>query len=192
MVSQPQPFITPQEYLARERRAETKSEYYDGAIVAMAGASRAHNAITFDTVRELSIQLRGGPCEGFAGDMRVWIPTRRVYVYPDIVVACGEPEFEDAELDTLLNPTLIIEVLSPATERHDRTQKFADYRAIRSLSEYLLIAQDEPRIDYYRRDPDGRWFIGDARGLDATLDLAIGGGCTLRLADIYERVTFPS
>jgi Uma2 family endonuclease len=189
MVTQPRPHLTPAEYLALERRAETRSEYHDGQIVAMAGASREHNAIVFDTVAVISLQLRGRPCEGYANDMRVWIPAHRVYVYPDIVIVCGEPEFEDAEVDTLLNPTVIIEILSSSTERYDRGRKFAQYRTLPSLREYLLIAQDEYRIDYYRREGDGNWFIGEAQGRDATLTLAIG--CTLALADIYERITLP-
>jgi Uma2 family endonuclease len=192
MASQPRPYLTPAEYLAFERRAEAKHEYHDGVIVAMVGASWAHNLIVADTLRELSTSLRGGPCAAVANDLRVWIPGHRIYTYPDIVAVCGEPRFQDAAVDTLLNPALIIEVLSPSTEAYDRGQKFAQYRSIPSLSEYLLVAQDAPRIDYYRRDPDGRWFIGDAHGLDATLDLALGGGCTLRLADLYERVTFPA
>ena len=190
MVSQPQPYTTPEDYLALERRAKTRSEYHDGEIVAMAGASREHNLIVFDTVREISTQLRGQPCEGYPSDMRVWIPSHHVYTYPDVVVVCGEPEFQDSAVDTLLNPILIVEVLSPSTAAYDQGQKFALYRSLPSLREYLLIAQDEPRLVLYRRDPDNRWFIGDAHGLDATLDLATGG-VTLALRDLYERITFP-
>ncbi len=193
MVSQPQPYTTPEDYLARERRAETRSEYHDGEIVAMAGASWEHNLISGATFRELATQLRRGPCQPIANDMRVWIPSHHVYTYPDIVVVCGEPEFQDSAVDTLLNPMLIVEVLSPSTAApgQDRQgQKFALYRSLPSLREYLLIAQDEPRLVLYRRDPDNRWFIGDAHGLDATLDLATGG-VTLALRDLYERITFP-
>lgn len=190
MVSQPRPFVTPEEYLAAERRATTKSEYHDGEIVAMAGASREHNLIVFDTVREFSIRLRGRPCEGYSNDMRVWLPAARAYVYPDIVVVCGEPTFQDGTFDTLLNPTLIVEILSPATAAYDQGEKFALYRSLPSLREYILIHQDQPRLALYRRDPDGRWFIGDAHGLDATIDLAVGGGITLALRDLYERITF--
>jgi Uma2 family endonuclease len=191
MASQPKPFLTPAEYLALERQAETKSEYHDGEIVAVAGATWEHNLILGDTYRELSTQLRHGSCQVVASDMRVWIPADRVYTYPDIVAVCGEPQFQDAQVDTLLNPNLVIEILSPSTEGYDRGRKFAQYRSIPTLSEYLLIAQDEYRIDYYRRAADGLWFIGDAHGLDATLTLVIGGGCTLALAAVYERVTLP-
>ena len=189
MASQPQPYSTPEAYLALERRAETKSEYHDGEIVAMAGASREHNLIAFALVREISSQLRGKPCEGYPSDMRVWIPSHHVYTYPDIVVVCGEPEFQDSAVDTLLNPALIIEILSPSTAAYDTGEKFALYRSLPSLREYLLIAQDAPRLVLYRRDPDNRWFIGDAHGLDATLSLATGG-VTLALHDLYERITF--
>jgi Uma2 family endonuclease len=190
MASQPKPYLTPAEYLVLERQAETNSEYYAGEVVAMAGASWEHNVIQANTIRELATRLRRGPCQATTNELRVWIPAHAIYTYPDLVVVCGEPQFQDAEVDTLLNPALIIEILSPSTERHDRGRKFAHYRTISSLVEYLLIAQDEPRIDYYHREPDGRWFIGDAHGLDATLALVVGGGCTLALADIYERVTF--
>lgn len=120
--------------------------------------------------------------------MRVAIPARSAYTYPDLTALCSEPEFTDAEVDTLVNPALIGEVLSPSTERHDRTRKFALYRALPSLREYPLIAQDEYRVDYYRRTAEGHWFIGEATGRDAVLDLVIGGGGTLALADIYARV----
>ena len=189
MASQPQPYTTPAEYLALERRAETRSEYHDGEIVAMAGASWEHNLISGATYRELATQLRRGPCQPVANDMRVWIPSHHVYTYPDIVVVCGEPEFQDSAVDTLLNPSLIVEVLSPSTAAYDQGQKFGMYRSLPSLREYLLIAQDEPRLVLYRRDPDNRWFIGDAHGLDATLDLTTGG-VTLALHDLYERITF--
>ena len=163
-------------------------KYHDGALVATVGASRKHNLIVGDTNASLSAQLRTRSCEMYTSDMRVAIPTRNSYSYPDIVGVCDEPEFEDAEVDTLLNPTLIIEVLSPSTERYDRTGKFALYRSIASLNEYLPIAQDEYRIDYYRRTPDGLWFIGEAQGRESSLALAFGGGCTLALAEFYARV----
>lgn len=189
MASRPEPFVTAAEYLRLERRATVRHEYHDGAIVVMAGASRGHNLIVGATNASLIAQLRPRPCETYTSDMRVAIPARNAYTYPDIVAVCDEPQFEYAEVDTLLNPPLIIEVLSPSTERYDRTGKFAIYRSIPSLREYLLIAQDEHRIDYSRRTAEGQWFIGEATGRDAHLDLAIGGGCILALADIYARVS---
>ena len=183
--------LTPDAYLRAERRAATKHEYDGGLLRAMAGASREHNLIVGDTNASLIAAPRPRPCETYTSDMRVAIPARSAYTYPDLVVICDEPQFTDAEVDTLLNPALIAEVISPSTERHDRTRKFALYRALPSLREYLLIAQDEYRVDYYRRTAEGGWFIGEATGRDARLDLAIGGGITLALADIYARVTLP-
>ncbi len=184
--------VTPTEYLAAERRATTRSEYHDGEIVAMVGASWAHNLIVTAAVRELATQLRGRPCAVAATDMRVRIAARNIYTYPDLVVVCGEPRFEDAAVDTLLNPALIIEVLSPSTEQYDRGDKFAHYRTIPGLVEYLLIAQHRPHLEYHRSDPDNRWLSAEAQGRDATLALTVGGGCTLALADLYERITFPA
>jgi Uma2 family endonuclease len=188
MASSPDALLTPDAYLRAERRAATKHEYDDGLLRAMAGASREHNLIVGDTNASLIAALRPRRCETYTSDMRVAIPARAAYTYPDLVALCGEPEFTDAEVDTLLNPALIAEVLSPSTERHDRTRKFALYRAIPTLREYLLIAQDEYRIDYYRRTDEGQWFIGEATGRDAHLALVIGGGVSLALADIYARV----
>lgn len=189
MASRPFPALTPDDYLRAERRATVKHEYDDGILRAMAGASREHNRIVGDTNASLIVALRPHRCETYTSDMRVAIPARAAYTYPDLVVVCDEPQFTDGEVDTLLNPALIIEVLSPSTERHDRTRTFALYRAIPSLREYLLIAQDEYRVDYYRRTAEGDWFIGEATGRDAVLDLAIGGGVSIALAEIYARVS---
>jgi Uma2 family endonuclease len=189
MALRPQPSMTSAEYLRLERHATVKHEYHDGVIVAMAGASRKHNLIVGDTNASLIAQLRTRPCETYTSDMRVAIPSRNSYIYPDIVGVCDEPQFEDAEVDTLINPMLIIEVLSPSTERYDRTGKFALYRTLPSLNEYLLIAQDEYRIDYYRRTSDGLWFIGEAQGRESSLTLSFGDGCTLALAEVYARVS---
>lgn len=190
MVSQPVPYLSPAEYLALERQAETRSEYHDGELVAMVGASREHNLVVSNTVSSLIIQLRGRPCETYANDMRVNVPAVNRYFYPDIVIVCGEPQFEDDTIDTLINPTVIIEVLSDSTERFDRGKKFACYRTLPSLRGYLLIAQDEYRIDAYRKDGNGRWLLEDAQGLDAALDLGVAD-CTLALREIYDRVVFP-
>ena len=191
MASQPQDdFVTPEEYLALEERAERRSEYHDGIIVAMAGASEEHNLLVVNLVREIGNRLRGGPCRGYVSEMRVRIPARNLYCYPDLVVVCGEPRFAPGATATLLNPTLVIEVLADSTESDDRGKKFAAYRTLPSLREYVLVAQDEARIDAYRRDPDGRWTIGEARDLDATLTLATGN-LALPLADLYEGIALP-
>ena len=174
------------EYLELERRAETKSEFHDGQIYAMTGASREHNLVNVNISRELSQQLKGRPCEAYAADMRVKAAESRSYHYPDFTVVGGSPVFEDDHLDTLLNPTLVIEVLSPSTESYDRGGKFASYRKIESLREYVLVSQDAPRIERFQRTAEG-WVLTEAEGLDATLPLdAIG--CTLSLREVYEKV----
>lgn len=175
-----------EEYLGLERRSETKSEFHDGQIFAMTGASREHNLINVNVSRELSRQLKGRPCEAYAADMRVKAAESRSYHYPDFTVVCGMPRFEDDHFDTLLNPTLVIEVLSPSTESYDRGGKFASYRKIESLREYVLVAQEVPRIERFQRTAEG-WVLTEAEGLDATLTLdAIG--CSLSLREVYEKV----
>ena len=182
--------VTPLEYLEREREAEFRSEYDQGVIIPMTGASREHNRITFDTSRHLGNQLDGSTCEGFAQDLRVRIPQCDKYYYPDVVVVCGEPRFEDAAFDVLLNPKLIIEVLSDSTERKDREEKFDCYETLESLTDYVLISQTEPRIEHFSRLESGGWRFVVVRGLEAVLSLP-AVNCNLRLADIYARVTFP-
>ena len=178
--------VTGAGYLARERQAQTKSEYLGGYVVAMSGASRAHNRIVLDIAVELQQQLRDGPCEAFVNDMRVKVSETGDYTYPDVVVACGEIEFEDAELDTLLTPTVIIEVLSPSTEGYDRGAKFTSYRQLPTLQEYLLIAQDRPSVEHYIRQQDG-WLFSTVTDFGGSVTLpAIG--CELRLREIYRRV----
>ncbi len=190
MSSNPKTYFTPQEYLAIERKVEFKSEYIDGEMVAMTGASRQHNLITINIAREITQQLKGRPCEAYSSDMRVRIPDTNLYTYPDVVVVCGEPVFEDDQLDTLTNPTLIIEVLSESTESYDRGKKFRYYRTIESLAEYLLVAQDERRVEQYVRQTDGRWLLSEIRSLDGKAEL-LSIECLLNLSEIYDKVTFP-
>ncbi len=145
MSLQLKPFLTPQDYLALERQAETKSEYYAGEVFAMAGASRKHNTIVTNLAYLLVGQLKGRSCEVYNSDMRVKVSATGLYTYPDLVVVCGKPRFDDDQEDTLLNPTVIIEVLSKSTEAYDRSEKFAQYRALELMADYLLIAQDIAR-----------------------------------------------
>lgn len=187
MSGQPTTYLTPEEYLATERKAETKSEYINGEIVAMTGVSRAHNLIGVNLTREISKQLQGRPCEGYSNDMRVMVPSTRLYTYPDLVVVCGEPQFEDDNFDTLLNPTLIIEVLSESTEGYDRGKKFGFYRTIQSLAEYLLVAQDEHRIEQYAKQSDGRWLLSEYRSTEDVAELA-SIQCRLALKEVYDKV----
>jgi Uma2 family endonuclease len=181
---------TPAEYLRLERAAETKSEYVNGQILAMTGASRAHNLVTGNVFRELSQQLRGGPCEAYVGDMRVRVSQTGMYTYPDVVVACGEIRFEDDHVDTLLNPVLIVEVLSPSTEAYDRGEKFAHYRRLDSLQEFLLVAQDKVRVERYVHQGD-QWILTEHSALDDVVSLD-AAGCRVRLSDVYDRVELPS
>jgi Uma2 family endonuclease len=184
-----QPFITPQAYLEQEREATVKNEYIDGQIHAMSGASRQHNRITIDVATLINVQLRSGPCELFANDMRVKVNDASLYTYPDVVVACGEARFEDAALDTLLNPTLIIEVLSESTEKYDRGKKFAHYQRIETLQEYVLISQDEARIECYTRQAGNRWTLNIVTSLTEEMPL-VSIECVLPLAEVYARVRF--
>ena len=183
------PFITSQAYLTQEREATVKSEYIDGQIYAMSGASRQHNRITIDVATLINVQLRSGPCELFANDMRVKVNDDSLYTYPDVVVACGEARFEDAALDTLLNPTLIIEVLSDSTEKYDRGKKFAHYQRIEALREYVLISQDEARIECYTRQADNRWILHTVTSMTDEIPLE-SIDCILPLAEVYARVRF--
>jgi Uma2 family endonuclease len=177
---------SPQEYLALERAAEFKSEYHDGLIYAMSGASREHNLVSINLGRELSSQLKGRPCETYASEMRVFIPSTRRYYYPDISVACDEPSFQDGQFDTLLNPTVVIEILSGSTESFDRGRKFENYREIASLREYVLVSQDRVLVERYTRTEAG-WVLSDANRLDDLLRLD-SIGCTIPLREIYDRV----
>ncbi len=185
------PCVTPQEYLERERRAETKSEYDSGMIIPMAGASKEHNRINADTMIHLGSQLEAGGCEILGSDMRTRVLRGDKYYYPDIIVACGEARFEDNVFDTLLNPTLIIEILSESTAEKDRKEKMDAYETLDSLTDYVLISQTEPRIEHYARLPEGGWHYRIARGLDAVLALP-NIGARLELAKVYRRVPFPA
>jgi Uma2 family endonuclease len=185
--SSPAPWISPEQYLEAERRAETKSEYLAGQVFAMTGASLEHNRIVVNLILELGIQLRGGSCEVYPSDMRAHIPATGLYTYPDVTVVCGTPELEDEHHDTLLNPTVLIEVLSPSTERWDRGRKAEHYRGIPSLQEYLLVSQDAPRIEQYRRHGEREWVLMDAIGMEERIELA-SIGCALALRDVYARV----
>ena len=187
MAIQPNVYVSSQEYLALERQAAYKSEYIAGTIVAMSGANREHNLIVTNIVTSLVQQLRGRPCEVYANDMRVKMPASDLYVYPDVVVACGTPQFEDSDLDTLLNPTLVIEVLSRSTEFRDRGVKAQGYRLIDSLAEYLIIAQDQGCIEQYIRQADNHWLLVDFRALEETVNL-ISIRCALAIQDVYDRV----
>jgi Uma2 family endonuclease len=182
-------YITPEEYLARERLAETKSEYYDGQIYAMSGASRPHILAAGNLFTEISMQFRGRDCEVYSNDMRVLVERTGLYTYPDIVAVCGKPQLLDDELDTLLNPQVIVEVLSPSTEAYDRGKKFAQFQRIESLREYILVAQDQVRVERYSRQ-GSQWLLTTWDSLDSTLQIE-SIDCQVRLRVIYDKVVFP-
>ncbi|HEY8597297.1 MAG TPA: Uma2 family endonuclease [Thermomicrobiales bacterium] len=191
MVAVQSPLLTPEEYLAFERESDVKHEYVAGEIIAMAGANRRHNLIQMDTGTTLNLQLRGRNCEVYPSDMRVKVGALGIYTYPDITVVCGDAELEDAEQDTLLNPTVIIEILSPTTQRYDRELKFHRYQLIPSLRDYLLIAQDRPTIEHYALGDDRRWLPALHEGLVESVALR-SIGCSLALAEVYRKVRFDS
>lgn len=190
MASHPNRFYTPDDYIDLERKAERKSEYHSGEIFAMSGAGREHNLIVSNVTTILNTSLDERDCEVYASDMRVRTRDKRFYTYPDVVVVCGRPEFDDAAVDTLQNPTIIVEVLSPSTERYDRTAKFAEYRKIESLKEYVLIAQHECRVTSYLRQPDGLWLFQEENSLEEVLRLA-AIDCDIPIERIYRKVSFP-
>ena len=179
-------YLTPQEYLAFERKATTKHEYLAGEIVAMSGASFAHNFITGDIFGELRAQLQGRRCKAATNDMRVKVSKTGSYFYPDVVVFCGEPQAEDNESDTLLNPTVIIGVLSPSTEARDRGEKFWHYQQLAFLQEYVLVSQDRVCVEHYLRE-GAYWLRTEFRALEDIMPLS-SIECELRLRDIYNSV----
>jgi Uma2 family endonuclease len=189
MSAHAQPHLTPEEYLEIERAAEFKSEYFNGRMYAMSGGSYPHVRIIGNLTGELHAALRKGPCAVNPNDLRLRVSLGGLYTYPDVTVVCGEPKFADGRKDTLLNPAVIIEVLSPSTEAYDRGFKSTQYRTIESLQEYALVSQNEPRAELYRRQAGGGWLLTESAGLDSSIRFD-SIGCQIALADIYEKVTF--
>lgn len=185
----PADLITAEEYLERERAAETKSEYLNGEIVAMAGTTFEHNTITPNIVSSLHQQMKGRPCHVFGSDMKVRIESANLFRYPDVSALCGPAAFHDRHRDVYLNPQFICEVLSPGTEAYDRGDKFALYRLIESFLEYLVVAQDRRWAQLFRRSRAGGWESAEYPELDAVIPLE-SIGCSLRLAEIYDKVEF--
>jgi Uma2 family endonuclease len=180
-------YLTEAQYLAHERAADFRSEYLRGEMFAMAGASHQHSRIKANAERQINNQLAGGPCYAVSSDQRVKVPATRLYTYPDIVVVCGRPEFEDDLRDTLLNPRVIFEILSETTEAYDRGAKFGHYRQLASMQEYVLVAQDRPLVERYLRQPNGDWVLTEFSGLAAIATLATIA-VRLPLAEIYAGI----
>ena len=179
--------ITPEEYLAIERQAAYKSEYFNGEMFAMSGASPRHVLIVTNVVAELRRQLKQRPCTVYSTDLRVKVSPTGLYTYPDVIVVCTQPQFNDEQKDTLLNPTLIVEVLSESTKDYDRGEKFEHYRTLISLAEYVLIAQDKPHFEHFVRQPDNRWLLAETNRLEDTIHLP-SIACNLALAEVYDKV----
>lgn len=182
--------FTPEEYIVLEREAEFKSEYRDGQIVMMPGASREHVLISGNIFGHLFIQLLDRTCEVYANDMRVKVRDSGLYTYPDVIVVCDEPRFEDGYFDTLLNPTVIVEVLSPSTETYDRKGKFLSYQTLESLQEYILVSQFDVHVEQYIRQDD-EWHLMEFRSLDEIIQIA-SIECQLAVRSIYTKVKFTS
>lgn len=180
-------YITPKEYLALERQAEYKSEYFDGEIFAMSGASPNHNQITANVLAEIHAQFKKRPCRVYVNDMRVKVSPTGLYTYPDIVALCDKPRFDETQKDTLLNPTVLIEVLSDSTANYDRGIKFKHYRTLDSLEEYLLISQDEYHLEHYVRQANNQWLLSEISDLQEVIELP-SINCRLAITDIYDKV----
>ncbi len=189
MSTQAVPHLTPEEYLEIERSADFRSEYLDGAMYAMAGASRSHGRIVGNAFALLHQQLEGRDCEPAVADQRLAIPSHRLITYPDVFVTCGPDQYFDDRRDTLADATLIIEVLSVSTKNYDRREKFFFYRSLPSFREYLLIAQDRVFVAHHLRQPDGAWLMREYVSLSDEIELT-SIGCRLRLAAAYARVEF--
>lgn len=182
--------LTVAEYLAIEKQAEFKSEFFNGEMFAMAGASPEHNWVKENLIGELFARFKGGPCRTFSSDQRVKIDATGLYTYPDIAIVCGPPMYDPADANTLTNPIAIIEVLSISTERYDKGTKFRNYQKIPSMKEYILAAQDEPVCERYIRQADGSWGLVSFVGLSATL-VFTSVPVQIPLADVYAGVVFP-
>ncbi len=183
--------VTPEEYLAAERLSETKSEYLDGGVYPMTGGSINHIRIVANLTAELVNQVRGRKCDVLPTEMKVRLQESRKFFYPDICVVCGELRFHDDRRGIILNPDLVIEVLSPSTEAFDRGAKFEAYRSIDSLKEYVLISQERPLVEQYVRDGDGKWIYKPASVLGSSITLP-SIECTLSLNAVYDKVDFNS
>ena len=187
MSTQPKPHYTPQEYLALERKAQDRSEYFNVEIFAMTGASRRHNVMVANVLAALHGQLKKRPCEIYPSDMRVKVSPTGLYTYPDVVIVCGEPRFDDEQKDTLLNPTALVEILSKSTASYDRGEKFEHYRKLDSLNEYLVISQNKHHVEHYVRQPGNQWLLSETDDIQSTVNLT-SINCRLSLLDVYEKV----
>jgi len=189
MSTGPKHFITPEEYLNRERQAEHRSEYYRGEMFAMAGASANHNLIVLNTGSHLREQLKSKPCRVYPSDLKLRVEATGLFTYPDLSIVCGEPRLESDHGDVLLNPVVLVEVLSDSTEAYDRGKKFEHYRTIPSLKHYVLITQERHSIDCFTRSNGESWNLTSCKGLSGKITLeAIE--CELLGSEVYDKVVF--
>ena len=191
MSAVPKKLLTPQEYLAQERLAEFRSEYYRGEVFAMAGASWEHTLIKDNLAAETRGQLKGGPCRVLTSDIRVKVSPTGLYTYPDLLVVYDKPQFEDAVVDTLLNPRALVEILSDSTEKYDRGAKFAQYRQIASLQEFILVAQDRVLMERYVRQPDDTWVMTVFTDVNRAFEFA-SIPVRVPLTEVYSGVELPA
>ena len=189
MAANPIPYLSEEQYLALDRAAEIRSEYHDGQIYAVAGGTDAHATIGGNLFAEFREALRGKPCRPANNDLRLRIPKTHSYVYPDAMVLCGAADQRAGKNDIVDSPHLIVEVLSPSSEKFDRGAKFAMYKTLESCHEYMLVSQDEPLVELFSRRPGG-WFLTEAQGLDASIHIE-SLEQSIPLAGIYERVEQP-
>jgi Uma2 family endonuclease len=186
-----QRYYSPQEYLELETAAESKSEYYKGKIIPIAGITPNHNQIAGNFSSALNFAFKGQPAQVFMSDLRLWIPQTRLFTYPDVMVVSGELEYAEGRKDTITNPVAIAEVLSDSTEDYDRGKKFKLYRSIPSLREYILIAQSEMQVEQFSQTDDNKWILSEYEGENAVLTLT-SLPFQIALPDIYDKVEFES
>jgi Uncharacterized protein conserved in cyanobacteria len=189
MSALPKTKLSPTDYLKLERDSDVKHEFFNGEMFAMAGAKRRHNLIALNIGSEVRQHLKGKDCEAYPSDMRVYVGKFGLYTYPDISVVCGKPVFQDDVLDTLVNPVLLIEILSDSTEGYDRGRKFQHYRSIESLREYVLVSQNDALIEKYVKQGDGFWVLSDAVGVDSSI-IFESIDCAISLAEVYDKIDF--
>ncbi|MBN1430691.1 MAG: Uma2 family endonuclease [Anaerolineae bacterium] len=187
MMAQPEPYISEEAYLESERSSTIKHEYFRGRMYAMTGAKESHNLIAANTLASLHSQLRQKPCRVYSSDMRIKVLRTGLNTHPDVVVICGQPQFTDDVHDTIVNPIVIVEVLSASTERYDRGMKFQNYRTIDTLQDYVLISQDHHHVEHYTRQESGLWLLQEVDGLEEEIHIQ-SIECTLPLKDVYEKV----
>ena len=181
--------LTEAEYLEIERRAEFKSEFFDGEMFAMSGGTKPHSLIAANLIFALRTQLKGCPCRVYTSDMRVKLQASGLYTYPDLSVVCGEDQLEDEHDDVLLNPTVIVEILSDSREAYDRGRKFELYRGLASLREYVLVSQQKPLIEQYVRQDTGAWLLHETARLEGKVNLP-SLGIAIQMADVYTDIRF--